>query len=93
MTESWARIASATAGLTSSSRARIISASARGADRPSVHRADVHVGLAERLADPPDHPRPVAVVGDQHDLGRAHVEAIVVEPGEAGLAACDRAAD
>ena len=37
---------------TSSSRARIISASARGADRADVHRADVHVGLAERLADP-----------------------------------------
>ena len=60
---------------------------------PDVHRADVHVGLAERLADPPDHPRPVAVVGDQHDLGRAHVEAVVVEPGEARLAARDRAAD
>ena len=93
MTESWARIASATAGrhvvVEGEDHQRV------GARRgpPDVHRADVHVGLAERLADPPDHPRPVAVVGDQHDLGRVHVEAVVVEPGEPGLAAGDRAAD
>ena len=93
MTDSWARIASATAGrhvvVEGEDHQRV------GAWRgpPDVHRADVHVGLAERLADPADHPRPVAVVGDQHHVGRLHVEAVVVQPGEPDLAAGDRPAD
>ena len=93
MTESWRGSFPRAAGETSSSRARIISASARGALRADVHRADVHVGLAEDLADPPDHPRPVTVVGDQHHVGQLDVEPVVVEAGQAQLAAGDGPGD
>ena len=58
-----------------------------------MHRRDVHVGRAERLADPADHPRPVAVVGDEHHLGRLDVEPVVVEAGEPGLAGGDGPGD
>ena len=56
-----------------------------------VHRADVHVGLAEHDADPPDRARTVHVPGDEHDLGGGHVEAVVVEAGDPRLATRDRA--
>ena len=56
-----------------------------------VHRADVHVGLAEHRPDPPDHARPVRVAGDEHDVGRLHVEPVVAEAGDPRLAAGDRA--
>ena len=55
-----------------------------------VHRADVDVGLAEHQPDPPDRARPVHVAGDEHDVGRRHVEPVVVEPGDPRLAAGDR---
>ena len=56
-----------------------------------VHRADVDVRLAEHDPDPPDRPWPVHVAGDEHDVGRGHVEPVVVEPGDPGLARGDRA--
>ena len=58
-----------------------------------VHRADVDVGLAEHHADPPDRARPVHVAGDEHVVGRRHVEPVVVEPGDPRLAAGDGPGD
>ena len=55
-----------------------------------VHRADVDVGLAEHQPDPTDRARPVHVAGDEHVVGRRHVEPVVVEPGDPRLAAGDR---
>ena len=58
-----------------------------------VHRADVHVRLAEHLPDPADRPGPVVVARDEHRLGGDHVEPVLVEPDEPGLAGRDGPAD
>ena len=48
-----------------------------------VHRADVHVGLAEHLADPPDRARPVVVAGDEHHVASAPCRASSRRAGRA----------
>ena len=69
-----------------------MNASSRGRGPGEVHRADVDVGLAEHQPDPAHRPGPVPVAGDEHGVGRRHVEPVVVEPGDPGLAVGDRPA-
>ena len=87
------RIASATAGrhvvVEGEDHQRVLARPGPG----QVHRADVHVGLAEHHPDPPDHARAVRVAGDEHHVGRRHVEAVVVEAGDPRLAAGDGPGD
>ena len=58
-----------------------------------MHRADVHVGLAEHDPDPTDRARTVHVPGDQHVICRSHVQTVVIEPGDPWLAGRDRTGD
>ena len=79
-----------TASGTSSSSARIMNASSRGRVRARC------IALMLMSASPsisptrPTVPGPVHVAGDEHVVGRRHVEPVVVEPGDPRLAAGDR---
>ena len=55
--------------------------------RPAdVHVGDVDAGVAEDRADPADDAGAVVVAHDQHVAGRRHVDRVVVDRHDAGLA-------
>ena len=53
---------------------------------PDVHVGDVDAGVAQDRADPADHAGAVVVAHDEHVVGRRHVDGVVVDRDDAGLA-------
>ena len=95
MTPSAARRRSWTSAGTGSVVDTTMRAESPSADWPTSMSAMLIAGVAEHRADPPDHAGPVVVADHQHVAGRGHVDAVVVDQHDAGLAveADERAGD